>query len=235
MPRSPRTASRLVYRDEAIIAFDKAAGLPVIPPDGSNAPCLLDLATAELRRKNPKARAAVVHRLDRDTSGLVIFACSAAHKKTIMDNWGQTAKKRIYLAVVLGDIQPPQGQLRHFLRPHGSNRVELCRPGDKSGLEAISDYRLLCPGSGFSLIELSLQTGRKHQIRAQCAAIGHPVLGDFVYTPPRKAQALRPAPARMYLHALSLSVLHPITGRLLVLEAPVPDGFFAPPSPRQER
>jgi 23S rRNA pseudouridine1911/1915/1917 synthase len=219
----------LVYDDEELLAYDKGPGLSVIAPEGSRTRCLLDIATSQIRRKNPKGRAAVVHRIDRDTSGIVIFAKSGSVKKTLMKDWDELVSERLYVAVVEGSMggadpgqgsgpNPSSGVFDSWLKEDDKGRVFTAKPGERGSKRAITRWRVLREGAGLSLLELSLETGRKHQIRVQLADSGHPVLGDERY------RAARDDIGRLALHAKAIELKLP--GRkALRIESPVPEAF----------
>ena len=221
--RRPRHVSRsevqFIYQDEDIIAVLKPEGLPVIAPDGSRALSLYDIVTDEIRRTNPHGRAAVVHRLDRESSGVLVFAKNADAKRRLMEHWAELAVERRYTALVEGELPQETGQFKSWLASVGDNRVRVVEEGTRGAHEALTDYRVLGRGAGLSLVELSLETGRKHQIRAQLAAAGHPIVGDFRYG--AKCDTL----GRLGLHATLLVLRHPETGALLRFESPAPESF----------
>lgn len=225
-PPKARTARSLkgqvgfLYEDRDIIVVDKPEGLPVIAPEGSRAPCLYDAVTDRIRRKNPKGRAAVVHRLDRESSGVLVFATSGRIKTILMSHWDEMAKERIYHALVEGAMEGPSGRLVNWLIEAGPSRMKVVIAGTEGSQKAITDYRILAKGGGFSLLELSLETGRKHQIRAQLAAAGHPIAGDERY-----GATTNPV-GRLCLHAVLLTLEHPSTGEVKRFESPAPEAFL---------
>ncbi len=201
--------------------MDKPAGLPVIAGDGSRAKCLLELVTAALRRKNPKARAALVHRIDRDTSGIVVFAKSGEAKRLLMGDWERLVTERRYLALVEGRMEGASGRLDSWLVEAGPSRVRLAEAGERGAKRALTQWKLLASARGFSLVELELETGRRHQIRVQLAGIGHPVAGDERY-------GARGDPlGRLGLHAASIALENPVSGTAVRVESPCPPEFLA--------
>jgi len=210
-----------IYEDEWIIAVDKPAGLAVIAPEGSRATSLYDIVTEHIRRRNPKGRAAVVHRLDRETSGVLVFAVSGKVKTSLMSAWDRLARERCYEAIVEGELEEDEGRIESWLAPSGTSRMRVARPGERGALKAVTDYQVLARGHGYSRLELRLETGRKHQIRAQLAAEGYPIAGDLRY-------GARTDPAgRVCLHAVLLLLEHPVTHEALRLESPAPRDFAA--------
>jgi 23S rRNA pseudouridine1911/1915/1917 synthase len=215
----PRAAVSFIYEDEELVAVDKPEGLAVIAPEGSRSRSLYDLVTDHLRRANPKARAAVVHRIDRDTSGIVVFAKSAEAKRLVMSRWDELVAERRYIALVEGCVKGPSGLLDSWIAEEGPSRMRAAQSGEKGALRAVTRWKLLAAGQSFSLVELSLETGRKHQIRVQLAGMGHPVAGDSRY-------GARGDPlGRLGLHAVSIAITNPLSGKLVKLESPCPPAF----------
>lgn len=200
---------------------DKPEGLPVIAAGGSRSKSLIDLVTELLKRGNPRARAAVVHRLDRDTSGVMVLACGPWAKKALMDSWAESARDRRYLALVEGEPETEEGVLDSWLVEAGPSRMRVGRPGERGALRARGSWRLLGRGGGYALLEVALETGRKHQIRVQLAALGHPVAGDERYG------SRRDPGGRLMLHASLLELVHPRSGEILRFESPPPPSFRA--------
>lgn len=219
--RRPLGQVEFLYEDDDIIAVDKPAGLSVISADGRRGRSLYDIVTEHIRKTNPKGRAAVVHRLDRDSSGVLVFAKNAKVKTLLMSRWSELARERKYAALVEGEPAADAGRLESWLVEAGPNRMRVAEAGERGALKAVTNYRVLARGAGFSLLELSLETGRKHQIRVQLAAAGHPIAGDERY-----GSMCDPA-GRLCLHAISLVLKHPLSGRELRFESPVPPEFAA--------
>lgn len=232
--RAPTKAARLVYEDEAILAYDKPVGLPVISPEGSRSRCLLDIATEEVARKRPRGRAAVVHRIDRDTSGIVIFAADAKTKKLLMDGWDELVTRRTYVALVEGSMPEESGVFDYWLKENKGGEVYRAGPKEKGAKRAITRWRVLDRGEGLCLLELELETGRKHQIRVQLADSGHPVLGDDKYGAARTRGEKAPINlGRLCLHARMIELKLP--GReVLNIDSPPPPEFAAALAPSRK-
>jgi 23S rRNA pseudouridine1911/1915/1917 synthase len=230
-----------VYEDESIIVVEKPVGLPVISPEGSRAKSVLDLVTLHVQRRNPKGRAAVVHRLDRDTSGIMVFARDGRAKKVLMDNWDALVFERGYIALAEGTPDGDEGIFEDFLLENQAGQVYVSSPQARGSLSAITRWKLLsASGSGgsqaggrgagireagasspYCLFSLSLETGRKHQIRVQLSSRGYPIAGDARY-------GARTDPlGRLCLHAAILGLEHPFTGERFSFESPAPDEFYA--------
>ncbi len=210
-----------IYEDDAIVVVSKPVGLPVIAPEGSRAKNLYDIVTLHLREKNPRARPAVVHRLDRDTSGVMMFAKSALGKKTLMSRWNELVHERVYVALAEGAFDADSGRFDSWLLENRAGTVYTVAPGIHGALRSITDWRALRTSARFTLLELSLETGRKHQIRAQLSAAGHPVAGDSRY-------GARTDPlGRLCLHASLLTIEHPFSHQIMRFEDPPPASFLA--------
>lgn len=203
---------RIVYEDDDLIAVDKPAGLLTVATAGEKH----DTAFARLNASLAARRAGrpfVVHRLDRETSGLLLFARSAAVRDRLQATWDRVRKT--YLAVVEGEPRPAEGTVRNFLTEGKDLRVRAS-PGPRPGAkEAVTHYRVVKTRNGRSLVEVDLETGRKHQIRAHLAGLGCPVIGDAGY-----GATTDPA-VRLGLHAWRLAFDHPTTGWRVELESPL--------------
>jgi len=188
------------------------------------------LGDREIERGGPEGRVFVVHRLDRDTSGVVLFAKTEEAKRRLQINWEKVEKH--YVAVVDGVPAEPEGRLTHWLREDVSGlRVNVVEPGHPYGYKSITSYAVTATGEGRAILAVKAETGRKHQIRAQLSTMGTPVCGDVRYGSPRKA-------SRLALHAAKLTFPHPGTGEIVTLEAPVPPKLLSmikKPRPQRPR
>ncbi len=227
--RPGRERIRYLYEDDAIVVVSKPVGLPVIAPEGSRVKNLYDIVTAHLRERTPRARPAVVHRLDRDTSGVMMFAKSALGKKALMSRWNELVRERVYVALAEGVFDADAGRFDSWLLENRAGTVYTVEPGTHGALRSVTDWRVLRTSPRFTLLELSLETGRKHQIRAQLSAAGHPVAGDSRY-------GARTDPlGRLCLHASLLTIEHPFSHQLMRFEDPPPERFHAMVKRQEER
>jgi 23S rRNA pseudouridine1911/1915/1917 synthase len=214
-----RSRVDILFEDSDILALVKPAGLPSISPPGSRARSVYDIVTDHIRRRNPKGRAAVVHRLDRDTSGVMVFAKNARAKARLMNHWNDLVATRRYVALVDGQPPAEAGLLDSWLAPSGPNRMCVVPAHTRGALRAVTHYHVLARGPRYSLVELELDTGRRHQIRVQLAAIGCPVAGDDRY-------GCRSDPlGRLGLHATLIELAAQAGQQPMRFESPTPDSF----------
>jgi 23S rRNA pseudouridine1911/1915/1917 synthase len=207
----------IVFEDEALIIINKPAGLLTIATETEKTRTAYAQLTTYVKERAPKgdARVFIVHRLDRETSGLLIFARTEEVKFAIQRAWKSVTKK--YHAVVQGALVPPQGTLKSNLVESDSLRVHSTRPSHEDAKPAVTHYKTIRVGNEFSLVELTLDTGRKNQIRVQLAEAGHPIVGDEKY-----GATADPA-RRLALHAVEISMRHPGSGEALHFVSPLPD------------
>jgi 23S rRNA pseudouridine1911/1915/1917 synthase len=226
--RPPRRGELpIVYEDDALIVVDKPAGLLTVPlPRRDDAPSVEDELVKHLKSKG-RRRPFVVHRIDRDTSGLVMFALRPDAQGKLKAQFRRHDAERVYLAVVYGEPSPDQGTWRdHLVWDDASLIQKETHPRDPRASEAVCHYRVLERLGEASLIEVTLVTGRRNQIRLQARLRGHTLVGEqrYVYGP----QGIRNIEfERQALHAWRLGVEHPLTGIPLRFEAPIPADFEA--------
>jgi len=207
---------RLVHQDEHLVIVDKPAGLLTIATHTERERTAYRLLRDWVEAQGD-GRIFVVHRLDRETSGLVAFARSPAGKRALQAQFEARTPERAYVARVEGAVREPEGELRSLLVEDRALRVRSVR-GARGGTEAISRYRVLERYREATLLEITLVTGRRGQIRAQLAALGHPIVGD-------RAHGSRRDPlGRVCLHATRLGFVHP-SGRRVVFDSAPPAGF----------
>lgn len=222
LPEKPSPSASLlppgihvVFEDEAIIVIEKPAHLLTVGTETEREATAFAYLTDYVRGLygRSKARVWIVHRLDRETSGLVVFARTEETKEAMQKNWDQADKK--YLAVTEGTPKSDEGVLISHLDESQPHKVFSAQPSEKTR-EARTHYRVLKRGMGRCLVELTLETGRRNQIRVQMADIGCPVVGDEKY-----GAKTNPA-RRVALHACWLRFQHPITGAEMHFESPLP-------------
>jgi 23S rRNA pseudouridine1911/1915/1917 synthase len=213
-PLDPRV--RVIYEDDDLVVVDKAAGLLTVP-----SPVMLHETAESFLNVNAGARRGEqrifhVHRIDRDTSGVLVFAKSEFLRDRLQVLFAAHDIDRRYVAVVFGKPKPPSGTLRDFLLEDADLRVRRVA-NEALGKEAITHYRTIASGRRLAMLEVRLETGRRHQIRVQLADLGHPVVGDAMYARGREDPL-----GRLGLHARHLGFVHPLTGKSMSFEAPLP-------------
>ncbi len=212
-PSAP-TGLQILHVDEELVAIDKPAGLLSVGTERERERTALALLRASLSRPGKPAALWPVHRLDRETSGVLLFARTLAARAALQARWNEARK--LYLAIVAGAPTPTSGTIEQPLLEDENLSVRVgARPGAKA---ARTRYATRAAEGGRALLEVELDSGRKHQIRAHLAWLGHPLVGDARYGV---------AGPRLGLHALRLCVPHPLLDRELVLEARPPRDFLA--------
>jgi 23S rRNA pseudouridine1911/1915/1917 synthase len=219
----------IVYEDDTLIVLNKPAGLlavPLPPRRRYDARSVFDDLKRYLHKRG-RQRPFVVHRIDRDTSGLVLFAKTEGAQQTLKDQFKQRQPQRVYQAVVYGQPSPAAGTWRDYLVWDDRALIQKeTHPRDPHGREAISHYRVIEPLAGASLIEVRLVTGKRNQIRIQARLRGHTLIGEQRYT--YGPEDLRPIVfPRQALHAHRLSFRHPSDDRDMPFEAPLPEDLVA--------
>ncbi len=215
----------IVYEDDDVIVVNKPAGLLTVPlAQREDAASVQGHLAVHLRTR--KRAPLVVHRIDRDTSGLVVFAKSARAQEALKAEFERREPERMYLAVLYGHPRPPHGTWRDHLKWDANALLQKqAHPREEHGKEAISHYAVVEDLEGASLVEVRLETGKRNQIRIQARLHGHMLVGERLYV--HGPEELRPiAFPRQALHAAKLSFTHPRTGRLMVFEAPLPSDLL---------
>lgn len=209
---------KIVYEDDDIIVVNKGYGLLSMGTDKIKEGTAYSILRDYLKWKDPRNKLFIVHRLDRDTSGLMVFAKSEEAKNRLQHNWNNMVISRKYLAVVEGKPEPEEGILRSYLAENSRFEVYSTDKPEEGQL-AITRYKTLRSRNGYSLMEVSLDTGRKNQIRVHMKDLGHPIAGDRRYG--AKSSPIH----RMALHAQTLRFVHPMTRKDMNFSTPVPASF----------
>jgi 23S rRNA pseudouridine1911/1915/1917 synthase len=219
--RPPRFSRELavLYEDEAVMVVDKPAGLLAVPIKGSDTPSALSLLIAELKRK--RQRALVVHRIDRFASGILLFAKTYPDRAELVRQFLDHRPVRHYLAVLRGRMDAQAGTLVHYFRRQGMFQ-QLSSAKDPRATRAELRYTVERLFAQASLVRVELVTGLQNQIRAQFAAMGHPLVGDRKYHPAESAEQLI---ARVALHAAYLRFVHPRSGESIAVDCEPPADF----------
>lgn len=214
-----RCPLKILYEDNQLLAVDKPAGLLTIATAAERTRTAYYQLTDYVRRGNARRRIFVVHRLDRDTSGVLLVAKSEDMKRALQDGWNERALQRGYLAVAEGAPRDATGVVTSWLKENRAGMV-YSAPKAGDGQQAITEYRLLGEKGGYALMALNLKTGRRNQIRVHLSDLGCPVAGDKKY-----GAATNPL-NRLCLHAHVLELIHPTTGRPIRFDCPPPPRFY---------
>lgn len=213
---------KIVYEDDDIIVVDKGYGLLSVGTDSSkksNVDTAYSILRQYVKSKHPSNKIFIVHRLDRDTSGLMIFAKTMEAKENLQHNWNNMVLQRKYVALLDGEMEEQSGVIRTHLAETSQHEVYSTENGDEGKL-AVTRYRVRKKGKGHTLAEFSLDTGRKNQIRVHARDLGCPITGDKKYG--KGAGPLH----RLALHAETIRFAHPITKMDMNFTSPVPSQFY---------
>lgn len=224
----------VAYEDEHLIVVDKPAGLVVHPaagnPDGTLVNALLHHCGGSLSGIGGVARPGIVHRIDKDTSGLIVAAKTDVAHEGLARQFAEHSIDRRYHAIVAGLPHPSSGTVDAPLARSTTNRKKIAVVADGRGKRAVTHYRLVTPLNRAAMVECRLETGRTHQVRVHMASLGHPLLGDPVYgraRPEHRAILDRLGFTRQALHAAYIGFIHPYSGARLAFESKIPDDMQA--------
>lgn len=209
---------QIVYEDEHLIVVNKGYGLLSMGNDKIKEGTAYSILREYVKDVDSKQKLFIVHRLDQHTSGLMVFAKSIAAKEGLQHNWNNMVRRRQYVCVVEGRLDPAEGEVRSLLAEN-SKFLVYSTDDPEIGKPALTRYTTLKCANGYTLAEVELETGRKNQIRVHMADLGHPITGD------RRYGAKTSSIHRLALHARTLVFIHPITRKLMEFETPVPPAF----------
>ena len=223
---------KIVYEDDDLIVVNKQPGLlTVAATPGSSETTAFSILRAYVKRQNARAGIYVVHRLDRETSGLLVFARSEELQHYMREYWRELVTERTYIALAEGCLEPREGQIKSWFTEDKRNAMVYSSPVDDGGDLAITNYKTLrvseriqnseFRSQTYSLVELHLETGRTNQIRVHLASKGCPVVGDRKYGHGNESSPID----RLCLHAKVLAFIHPVTEKTVRFESPVPKEF----------
>ena len=220
----------IVYEDDYLIIVNKPAGLVVHPAaghyDGTLVNALLHHCKGRLSGIGGVERPGIVHRIDRDTSGLLVVAKTDKAHEGLAKLFAAHDIERRYYAIVAGHPAPPAGIVRTQIGRHPIDRKKMAVLAEDKGKQAVTHFRMIEPLKKAALVECRLETGRTHQVRVHMAHIGHPLIGDSVYNNRQKTFIFGPNQSyfsRQALHAASLGFIHPVTGEKLAFESNLPE------------
>ncbi|MCD4698073.1 MAG: RluA family pseudouridine synthase [Bacteroidales bacterium] len=209
----------IIYEDSDIVVIDKHAGMLSIATDNQKSQTAYNMLSTHVKSQGSGNKIFVVHRLDRDTSGLMMFAKSKNVQQILQSNWKDIISERAYIAIVEGVPEKPEGNITSYL--HESRAlIVYSSQNPKDGHKAKTQYEVIKSGRDYSMLKVNLETGRKNQVRVHMQDMGHPVIGDKKYG--SKTNPIR----RLGLHAWVLSFRHPVNNEPLRFETPIPGKFM---------
>ena len=207
----------IIYEDKNIIVINKPSGLLTISTENEKEKTLFHKVLLYEKKKNKNNKIFIVHRLDKDTSGIVLFAKSENIKIKLQNDWDKLATERKYIAIVRGNVEKQNGQIVSWLK---ETKTLMTYSSDKpsDGKKAITNYRVVSSNDRYTLLDIDIKTGRKNQIRVHMKDIGHSIVGDHKY-------GSKDGYRRMFLHAYKLTIKHPVNGKILEFETDIPNEF----------
>lgn len=209
---------QILYEDDAIIVINKDSGVLSMASNNPTERNAYRQLTEFVKFDHPSQRIFIVHRLDRDTSGVMLFAKDEQVKNELQSNWNEVVTKRLYTALVEGEVKEEKNTITSWLKETDSYHV-YSTTDKKTGKHAVTHYKKIRGNSRNSLLEVELATGRKNQIRVHMQDIGHPIVGD------KKYGASSNPIKRLGLHATTLEFVHPINKKIVTFTAKVPSSF----------
>ena len=207
----------IVYEDPYLLIIDKHPGL-LSMSNNSRQQTVQTVLNRYLEKGGGRNTSHLVHRLDRDTSGLIVYAKDVQTQQSLINGWQQLVTDRRYIALVEGELENSRGRIQSWLT-EDKRFITHSSPVDNGGKLAVTHYEVVASSNGYSLVECELETGRKNQIRVHMADLGHPVVGDHKYG--SENDPIR----RLGLYAYMLCFVHPVTGKHMRFETPVPALF----------
>lgn len=213
-----KKALPILYEDNEFVVINKPAGLLTVATEKEKVTTAYHMVKEHVKAANLKNNIYVVHRLDQDTSGILLFTKNEKLKELLQENWNDAVIKRQYFAIVEGNVKEKQGTIRNYLTEN-KNKLVYITKNKKEGKLAITHYQVMKVKNGYTLLNVLLDTGRKNQIRVHMKEIGTPIIGDKKYG--AKTNPIK----RLGLHAKELSFIHPITKKKYRFEAPLPVEF----------
>lgn len=207
---------RVIFEDRWLIVVDKCHGLPAISTGKENEVTAYSLLYKYMKEASRTGRIFIVHRLDRETSGILVFAKDEETKRLLQENWSRIVMERRYTGAAEGCFSEKEGSIVSWLTENPKSLKVHSSPYDNGGKKAVTHYHVTAEKKNYSMVEIELETGRKNQIRAQFASIGHPIAGD------RKYGAGSDPFGRLALHASRLVFRHPHTGEIMEFNSPAP-------------
>ena len=206
----------IIFEDDHLLVVNKPSGLLTIATEKERERTLYHIVRDYVLSKNPRGHIFIVHRLDKDTSGIVLFAKDEKTKNQLQENWNEYVSLREYTAIVSGHPKEESGQIVQYLKETKTNLVYVSRHED--GKKAITNYSVLKSNEKYSMLKVTIETGRRNQIRVAFASKKMPIVGDKKYGDKNKV-------SRMYLHANRLKLYYPVIKKEILFETPIPNEF----------
>jgi len=211
---------KIIFEDAYLIVVEKKEGLLTVSTGNADETTAFSILKNHVKKGSPDNRIYVVHRLDRETSGVIMFAKNKEVQLILQENWHRIVTRRIYVALVEGKMEKEQDTIVTWLSENEKSLKIHSSNTDDGGQQAITHYRCVKSNDDYSLLEIELETGRKNQIRVHMQGIGHPIVGDKKY-----GANISPI-GRLGLHARLLAFYHPITTEVVSFETQVPRSFL---------
>ena len=206
----------IIFEDEHILVVEKPSGLLTIATNKEKEKTLYHIVRKYVKQTNKNNKIFIVHRLDKDTSGIVIFSKDEKTKKDLQENWNNYVSLREYVAVVHGRVNKHEGKIVEYLKETKTHLVYASK--DKDGKEAITKYKVIKESNDYSLVQVIIETGRTNQIRVAFNNLGNPIVGDNKY-------GIKDNEKRLFLHANRLKIYYPVIKKEILFEISTPQDF----------
>ena len=206
----------IIFEDEHLLVVDKPSGLLTIATNKEKEKTLYHMVREYVKQNNKNNKIFIVHRLDKDTSGIVIFSKDEKTKKDLQDNWNDYVRLREYVAVVHGKLNKKENKIVEYLKETKTHLIYASK--NKEGKEAITNYKVIKESADYSLVQVLIETGRTNQIRVAFSNLGHPIVGDNKY-------GIKDKEKRLFLHANRLKIYYPVIKKEILFEIATPQDF----------
>lgn len=207
----------IIYEDDELITINKPSNLLSISTDKEKDNTAYKMVMDYLKQKDKHNKVFVLHRIDKDTSGVLVFAKNEKIKKLLQDNWNDIVKSRRYYSIIEGHLEKKEDVIINYLKENSTHLVYVDHKYSNESKKAITEYKVLKENGNYSLLDINIKTGRRNQIRATFSDLGHPIVGDEKYNNKDNK--------RLLLHAYELSFIHPINKKEYVFKTDLPKSF----------